>query len=529
METRNNKSRHFDTIYIILRVVLRNWLAILCIALSASLFAYIVVDYCYVPKYVSRCTMVVSAKSNSTGVYADASETEKLTDTITAVMESTVLKKRIAETLDIPYFTGGLRTYVLEGTNLLEVRATSYHPKLSFLALQTLIDIYPEITKDILGEIVIDVFEEPNFPSVPVNQFQYKHITNMVFILSVLLVVLIIGVHAFLLETVKNEWDASDNLDAKALGVVYHESPYRNLRARLRRNKKRLLAGTPSVSFGFSETIKKIRTNIGYFQEKNGGKAMLVTAYDKGEGKTLVAANLASVFTQKKQKVLVIPGDKDTTSLLELLNIQLPADFLSAPKAHMRDRVFTKEDSLISVFADTDTGAGYIGYSDMIASPEFAEFFNKAKEEYDVIVVDGACVNNNASTEVFAQLCDFSVLVVKQNYTKVPYINDTIDMLNRYNKGLAGYVFNDVYSSATVINVGYGYGYGGYSYGSYGKYVGYGSKYGRYGKYRRYGGYGGYLGYGGYGGYGAYTSEKRPEESSGRRKKHEAKRYKNEH
>ncbi len=524
MET-NNKPRHLDTLYIIIRDVLKNWLPILCLALSAALISYIVASFSYTPVYTSRCTMVVAAKANSTGIYADTTETEKLTDTITAVMESTVLKKKIAETLEIPQFSGGIYTTVVTGTNLLEVRANSYNPTTSFMVLNTLIDIYPEFTQDILGDIVIDVFEEPNLPSSPSNPFQYKRITNLAFLIAAATVILIIAVHSFLLETVKNEWDGADKLDAKLLGVVYHESPYRNLKMRILRRKKRLLSGTPSVSFGFSETVKKIRTNIGYFQEKNGGKAVLVTSYDRKEGKTVIAANLAHTFTQKNQKVLLIPGKDDISELLTLLNIELPEEFLVQEKHNMEERVYKKEDGLLSLVADTDTKSNFAGYSDMVASPDFAQFIEKAKEEYDCIIVDGPCVNKNAATEIFAQLCDFSVLVVRQNYTKVPYINDTIDMLNRYNLGIAGYVFNNVYSSSSVINIGYGYGYGGYSYGSYGKYVGYG-KYGKYGKYGRYGKYGGY---GGYGGYGAYAVTEKREETHGKRKKHEAKRYKNEH
>lgn len=524
MET-TNKPRNLDTIYIVLRDVLKNWFPILCVALSAMFVSYIVASATYTPNYASKCTMVVSAKANNTGVYADTNETEKLTDTITAVMESTVLKDKIAESLGLPYFSGGIRTKVVTGTNLIEVTAKAYNPKIAFTVLNVLIDIYPEFSRDILGDIVIEVYEEPNLPSAPSNPFQYKKIALLSALVGAAVIVLITAVHSFLLETVKNEWDASDKLDAKLLGVVYHESAYRNLKARLLRKKKRLLSGAASVSFGFSETLKKIRTNIGYFQEKNGGKAILVTSYDKKEGRTTIAVNLAHTFTQKKQKVLLVSGNEDISDMLALLNIELPSEFLEKEKQSVEDRVFTKENSLLSIIADTSTNSSFIGYSDFLASPEFAHFMQQAKVEYDIIIVDGPCANRNAATEIFAQLCDFSVLVVKQNYTKVPYINDTIDMLNNYNKGLAGYIFNDVYSSATVINVGYGYGYGGYSYGSYGKYVGYG-KYGKYGRYGRYGKYGGY---GGYGGYGAYSSEKSSDEKTNSRRKHESKRYKNEH
>ena len=97
----------------------------------------------------------------------------------------------------------------------------------------------------------------------------------------------------------------------------------------------------------------------------------------------------------------------------------------------------------------------------------------------DYIIIDGPSAKGRADAEVLARLADFSLLVVKQNSSKVPYINDMIDMLNSYGKGVLGCIFNDVFSGGMVISSGYGYGYGyghGYGYGRYryGKYYGYG-------------------------------------------------------
>lgn len=101
----------------------------------------------------------------------------------------------------------------------------------------------------------------------------------------------------------------------------------------------------------------------------------------------------------------------------------------------------------------------------------------------DMIIIDGPSAKEGADVEVLASQSDMSLLVVRQNDSKVPYINDLIDMLNKYGKGTLGCVFNNVYAGGNLLSSGYGYGH--YRYGGY---YGYG-KYGHYGKYGKYGNY----------------------------------------
>ncbi len=503
MENNNTKPKYLDIAYVVIRDILKNWVAIVCIALSTAIFAYIFAAIYYTPRYTSRSTMVVSAKVNNTGVYTDTTETEKLTNTITAVLNSSVLKKKTAESLGMDSFEGTIKISVVTGTNLLEVSVTSSNPHTAFRLLKALLEIYPEMSTDILGDIVMEIFEEPSFPSSPSNAFKFgKNITLSV-LLSTLAVVLIAALYSYLMDTIKNEWDAAEKLDAKLLGILYHETAYKNIKARLLRKKKRLLIGAPSVSFGFCETMKKIRTSISYYREKNGGKIMIVTSYEKGEGKTLVTANLAQAMIQRNQKVLLISGTASSAPLLDMFNLTLPESFVNKTKSDLQDYVYTEEKGKLSILVNSFKDLLTTSFSDFIVSDDFREFIKKASDYYDFIIIDSPCIKNSADAEVFAGIADFSLMVVKQNCTKTPLINDTIDTLNKYGKGVAGFVFNDVHSSATVINIGYGYGYGrkiDYGYGSYGKYGRYGS-YGTYGKHSKYGKYGNYGNYGRYGTY----------------------------
>ena len=510
MEQNNSKPKYLDVAYVVIRDILKNWIVIVCIALSTAIFAYIFASMYYTPRYTSRSTMVVSAKVNNTGVYTDTTETEKLTDTITAVLNSSVLKKKTAESLGINSFDGTIGISVVTGTNLLEVSVNSSNPHTAFRLLKTLLEIYPDMSTDILGDIVMEIFEEPSFPSEPSNAFKVGKNIALSVIFSSLVVVLIAALYSYLMDTIKNEWDATEKLDAKLFGIIYHETLFKNLKARLLHRKKRLLMGAPSVSFGFCETIKKIRTNINYYREKNGGKLVLVTSYEKGEGKTLVTANLAQAMAQRNKKILLISGTTTSSVLLDIFNLSLPEEFVNKTKSSLEDYIYTEETGKLGILINTFYDTLTTNFSDFITLNEFNTFINAARENYDMIIIDGPSVKNSADVETFAGIADFSLLVVKQNCTKSPLLNDTIDTLNKYNQGLAGIVFNNVHSSATVINIGYGYGYGrkiDYGYGSYGKYGRYG-RYGSYGKYNKYGKYGNYGRYGAYYQHGRYEAKR---------------------
>lgn len=481
----NNKPKLLDTVYVIILDILKDIIPIFCIALSASMLSSVFSSMFYSPVYTSRCTMIVSAKVNNSGVYTDTTETERLTDTIDAVMTSTVLKKKTAQSLGLEKFDGKVNLNVITNTNMIEMSVTSSSPNIAFRQLNAMLDIYPEISKEILGKIVMEVFEEPNFPSFPSNPANTTKIRRLSFLIAAAFTVLLVVLYSYYRDTVKSKWEVNEKLDTRLLGVLNHETRYHSLKAFITRNKKRLLVGSPGVSFAFNETIKKLRTNLSYFQEKTDGKVLLVTSYKAKEGKTTIAANLAYAMAQRKQKVLVISGNYDSTDLLNVLNINLPRKFTSGRKTSYADLIYTKPDSTLSILTGV-AAKSKNDFSRRIISENFGIFIQRAKEMFDFIIIDGPCSKDNANAEIFAKIADFSLLTVKQNWSKSTHINDVIDMLNGYNSGLIGCVFNNVFSSATVINASYGYGYGyHYGYKAYGKYGSY-SKYNAYHHYNAY-------------------------------------------
>ncbi|MBO5460572.1 MAG: hypothetical protein J5983_02080 [Ruminococcus sp.] len=318
------QKKQMEDIYNIVRDVVKNWFVIICVAVSVSLLAYVAAAFTYHPTYTSSTTFVVSARENTTGAYANLSTTLKMTETFKSVMDSNVLKKKVAESLGMDSFPGTVSIAVVPETNLLTVSVQSDSPDVSFRLLSGLLDNYETVSQNILGEVVLEVFEEPNFPSVADTSFSGSYIMQRVFLIAAAVMAAVFAVWSYLRDTVKTEEDVTEKLDTTLFEVLEHESPYRNLKARVKNQRKKILITEPSVSFGFVETVKKMRTKVMYQSKKENCKVLLVTSTGKKEGKTTVAVNLALAMAQRNKKILLIEGELRKPALADFLGVTVP-------------------------------------------------------------------------------------------------------------------------------------------------------------------------------------------------------------
>src|SRR5207253_116401 len=63
------------------------------------------------------------------------------------------------------------------------------------------------------------------------------------------------------------------------------------------------------VPGNFSESFRNVRTNLMFSSTEEGGRSVVVTSTGPGEGKTVVATNLAVALAQAGQHVLLIDAD----------------------------------------------------------------------------------------------------------------------------------------------------------------------------------------------------------------------------
>ena len=102
----------------VVRDVLKRWYLILIAALLIGMAAYVLSDLLYTPAYTTTTTFVVSAKGSSTTVYQNLSAATNLATVFSEVLNSSILRKTILETLGMNAFDGTISATAIAETNL---------------------------------------------------------------------------------------------------------------------------------------------------------------------------------------------------------------------------------------------------------------------------------------------------------------------------------------------------------------------------------------------------------------------------
>ena len=78
---------------------------------------------------------------------------------------------------------------------------------------------------------------------------------------------------------------------------------------------------TGEVPPGFSEAMKSVRTNVLFSSADDGVKSLVVTSAGPGEGKSVMASNLAIALSQTGLRVLLIDADMRRPRVHEIFDV----------------------------------------------------------------------------------------------------------------------------------------------------------------------------------------------------------------
>ena len=158
----------FDPVVLILEAC-RKWVLILVVALIVGMGAYVYTDSGYVPWYTSTCTLVLTTRDSATSVYDNLNSTSTLAGVFSEVLNSSVMRNKILEELQMDSFDGSIYTVAIEETNLLTLRVKGRDPRTTFRVMQVLLEKHGVLTYEVMGDIVLEVLEHPLVPTSPSN------------------------------------------------------------------------------------------------------------------------------------------------------------------------------------------------------------------------------------------------------------------------------------------------------------------------------------------------------------------------
>ncbi len=465
----DRKSGSFNTenrieLFTIIHDIAVNWWVILLCSQSAAMLTFVLVSVRYVPNYTVSATFAVSSKSGSYN-YNQLNSAKSMAVTFQQVLKSNVVKKKAMEALQIDDDNVKIDTQVIDETNLLTLSVTSLSPKTSFDFINALIENYESVSLYTVEDGILNVIKEPQIPFYPDNPIGAASAGIKVFILFAVLLIFIFGLISWLNDTIKNEHDIDQKLDAENLGIISYEFKHKTLKDMIKRKNKALLVNSPLSGFKFVEENRKLAAKVDYYMYRDDMKVLSVTSVAENEGKSTVAANLAVSLAEQSKKVLLIDGDLRHPSQFLIFGMH-PKDknefgeFLKG-KAEI-DNVLLRS-GVPNLYLMLGRNC-YSSSTDILHGERLKTIIESSRQSFDYIIIDSSPAGVIGDAEILAGYSDAVMIVAKQNYIKAEDINDVIDMLSSGNTKILGVVLNGVQTISSVADFSM------VRYGDYGKY-----------------------------------------------------------
>lgn len=246
-------------------------------------------------------------------------------------------------------------------------------------------------------------------------------------------------------KMLKNKIGSQDELEAitpaHLLGQIYHA----------REDELQVIADTNTKN---AELFRYLRGNVQFVLPESTDKVVLVTSAVAAEGKSYIAANVASSLALMGKKVALVELNLRKPSLGEMFGIIASkgmSDYLSNGEVSLHDIVSTTADGLDVYVAGTVPP----NPSELLQGSRTAQLMEQLREQYDYVVVDSASLATASDTFSLTSQADATVVVLRANSTKQAYVKWINRLMAEGKLSNVGFVLNGVRNSDdTSIKIG---------------------------------------------------------------------------
>lgn len=423
---------------------------IILITIVAIVLAGIISFFILSPKYESFTTLMVGKSRDYRGNdqidYDDLVLSQKLVHTYGALVESRDVSDKVIENLglDMDYEELGNKIDVnlVEDTEIIRIKVTDKTPQQAMAIANETASVFMDSVVRLMNVENIQVIDEARIPERKVSP---RPMMNMAIagVLGVMLGVFGTFLIEFLDNTIKTSEDVERELELSTIGTIPDM------------NNKRGLVALRDPKSPIVEAFRTLRTNIQFSSIDKEIKVIALTSSGSGEGKSTVAANLASIIAQSDKRVLLIDADLRKPRIHEMFRTgnALGLTNVLVRGRDMKDVLYTYE--TLNNLQIITSGPVPPNPAELIGSNKMKEFIESIRDQYDVIIIDTPPVGLVTDSAVLSTLVDGIIMVAASGETNIDEITKGKESLDKVNANIMGVVLNKVPIDDSV----YGYGY----------------------------------------------------------------------
>jgi capsular exopolysaccharide synthesis family protein len=212
-----------------------------------------------------------------------------------------------------------------------------------------------------------------------------------------------------------------------------------------------------------AEAYRVLRTNILFAGRKDESQTTFsVVSGGAGEGKTTTMFNLAVVFAQMGDRILIVDSDLRRPSMHRYMNVSNNIGLTNylLGQATIDEVIQTTELPSLHFIPSGKLPSSSMG---ILSSAKMKEFVAEMKSRYDYVFLDAPPIMGVSDASVLASMVDMCVLVVQ--YRKYPQMmtQRAKEMVTKVGGELVGVVLNNI----NISQDSYYYYYSGYYYDNY--------------------------------------------------------------
>lgn len=208
-----------------------------------------------------------------------------------------------------------------------------------------------------------------------------------------------------------------------------------------------------------AEQFRTIRTNIQFSMIDRDLKTIIFTSSGPWEGKSTVAANIATVFADQGKKVVLIDADMRKPTVFRTFNIQNThglSNLITSRDIKVEDIVQHVDDADLDIIS---SGPIPPNPSELLNSNRMNEVIKELESIYDLVLFDMPPVVSVTDAQIMATKTDGVVFVIRRGIAHTEDVKQAKELLDMVHANVLGVVFNGVEKKTDRSYSYYGYGY----------------------------------------------------------------------
>jgi non-specific protein-tyrosine kinase len=193
-----------------------------------------------------------------------------------------------------------------------------------------------------------------------------------------------------------------------------------------------------------AEAFRTIRTNIEFAGLDQGVRTILVTSAIPGEGKTVVASNLAVVFAQAGRRTILVDADLRRPmvhGIFSLPNDRGLTDLVRSDDVSIGDASQATETPNLTVIT---SGTVPANPAELLGSRRMDAIIERLKGSADILIFDSPPVTAVTDAALMAVKAEATILVIQSHRTSRRVVGQGIEALTKVNARIVGAVLNNV-------------------------------------------------------------------------------------